>query len=69
LNLRQAAAQRTDKLPFGQQRLLEVARELALRSRLLLLDERAAGLNNRETQVLTEFIKSLPSMGITVLLV
>lgn len=56
-------------LPFGQQRLLEFARALALRPVMLLLDEPAAGLNDHETELLAELIGSLPSRGITVLLV
>jgi branched-chain amino acid transport system ATP-binding protein len=56
-------------LPFGQQRLLELARALASRPKLLLLDEPAAGLNDHETETLGSLIKSLPGRGITVLLV
>jgi len=58
-----------EALPFGQQRLLELARALALRPKLLLLDEPAAGLNHRETEKVGELIRSLPARGITVLLV
>src|SRR5690606_9444663 len=56
-------------MPFGQQRLLELARALALRPVVLLLDEPAAGLNDNETEALAELIDSLPSRGITVVLV
>jgi branched-chain amino acid transport system ATP-binding protein len=56
-------------LPFGQQRLLELARALASRPKLLLLDEPAAGLNDHETEALGNLVKSLPGRGITVLLV
>jgi branched-chain amino acid transport system ATP-binding protein len=56
-------------LPFGRQRLLELARALAMRPRLLLLDEPAAGLNDRETEELAGLIRQLPERGITVLLV
>ena len=58
-----------ESLPFGQQRLLEFARALALRPKLLLLDEPAAGLNDGETEALAQLIRSLPAKGITVLLV
>jgi branched-chain amino acid transport system permease protein len=63
------ADRKADILPFGQQRLLEFARALALRPKLLLLDEPAAGLNDSETERLAELISLLPARGITVLLV
>jgi branched-chain amino acid transport system ATP-binding protein len=56
-------------LPFGQQRLLEVARALATDPRLLLLDEPASGLNAYETTELGEIIYRIRDMGVTVILV
>ncbi len=56
-------------LPFGQQRLLEVARALATSPKLLLLDEPAAGLNDYETRELGEVIRRIRDGGVTVLLV
>ena len=56
-------------LPFGQQRLLEIARCLATEPTLLLLDEPAAGLNLAETETLGQLILSLRRRGITILLV
>ncbi|MBI3031439.1 MAG: ABC transporter ATP-binding protein [Candidatus Rokubacteria bacterium] len=56
-------------LPFGQQRLLEIARCLATEPTLLLLDEPAAGLNLAETEALAALILSLRRRGITILLV
>ena len=44
-------------LPYGKQRKLEIARALATKPTLLLLDEPAAGMNPQETEELTEFIR------------
>lgn len=56
-------------LPFGQQRLVEFARALAARPKLLLLDEPAAGLTRVEAEALDELICRIRDDGITVLLV
>ena len=56
-------------LPFGQQRLLEVARALATGPKVLLLDEPASGLNLYETKELGEIIYKIRDMGVTVILV
>jgi len=46
-------------LPYGKQRLLEIARALATKPSVLLLDEPAAGMNPQETEELGEFIKQI----------
>ncbi len=57
-------------LPYADQRRLEIARALALRPRLLLLDEPAAGMNPEEARRLMEFIRRLRrEVRITVLLI
>ncbi len=56
-------------LPFGRQRILEIARALAAEPRLLMLDEPAAGLNTRETSDVAELIRRIRERGITILLV
>jgi branched-chain amino acid transport system ATP-binding protein len=58
-----------DSLAYGQQRRLEIARALASEPRLLLLDEPAAGMNEKETQDLFELIQKIKKLGITVLLI
>jgi branched-chain amino acid transport system ATP-binding protein len=63
------ADQDAELLPYGQQRLLEVARALAAKPRLLLLDEPAAGLNAHETDALAAVIQELNRQGTTVLLI
>jgi branched-chain amino acid transport system ATP-binding protein len=56
-------------LPFGKQRLVEIARALATEPLLLLLDEPAAGLNIYETGELAGLISKIREWGVTVLLV
>ena len=51
--------EKASSLPYGQQRRLEIVRALATRPRLLLLDEPAAGMNPKETEELTEFIRQI----------
>lgn len=46
-----------ENLPYGEQRRLEIARALATKPKLLLLDEPAAGMNPQETQELMELIR------------
>ena len=57
-------------LPYGKQRHLEIARALATKPSLLLLDEPAAGMNPQETEELTEFIRMIrEKFGLTVFLI
>ncbi len=57
-------------LPYGDQRRLEIARALASRPKLLLLDEPTAGMNPQETQEMMAFIRRLrDELGITILLI
>lgn len=56
-------------LSYGDQRKLEIARALATRPRLLLLDEPAAGMNPRETEELDVTITRVRDRGTTIILV
>lgn len=58
-----------DSLNSAQQKRLDLARALATRPKLLLVDEMAAGLNPDEAQQLVALLKQLSSMGITLLVV
>jgi len=56
--------------PYGEQRRLEIARALASRPKLLLLDEPTAGMNPSETQGMMDFIRHLrDERGITIILI
>jgi branched-chain amino acid transport system ATP-binding protein len=56
-------------MPHGLRRLLEIARALATRPRLLLLDEPAAGLNTAETAALADALYRIRDMGVTIVVV
>jgi ABC-type branched-subunit amino acid transport system ATPase component len=56
-------------LPFGQQRLLAIARALASDPTVLLMDEPAAGLNRLEKNDLIDLVRRIRDMGITIVLV
>ena len=56
-------------LPYGKQRLLEIARALALDPQLLLLDEPAAGLTAPDIKELVAIIRKIREHGVTVILI
>jgi ABC-type branched-subunit amino acid transport system ATPase component len=56
-------------LPYGAQRRLEIARALATRPRLLLLDEPGAGMNPQEKRSLMDLIRKIRDSGITIFLI
>ena len=62
------AAQRTSELPYGKQRLLEIALALALRPRVLLLDEPVAGVPAAERREILDTVAALPE-DVAVLLI
>jgi ABC-type branched-subunit amino acid transport system ATPase component len=63
------ADQSAVSLPLGQQKLLSIARALATEPKLLLLDEPGAGLNTLEKRELSDLIRRIREMGISVILV
>ncbi|MCU1657166.1 MAG: transporter [Pseudonocardiales bacterium] len=67
--LTEMADERADRLPTGLARLLEVARALVTKPRLLLLDEPAAGLNEQETLALSTLLRGLIGDGLGIVLV
>ena len=69
-NLDSRAQQYARNLPYGDQRRLEIARALAVRPKLLLLDEPAAGLNTGETSELMEKIHEIRDrFGLAILVI
>lgn len=63
------AEQKAANLPFGKGRMLEIARAMAVKPSIILMDEPAAGLNNRETRELATLIRRIRESGVTVALV
>jgi branched-chain amino acid transport system ATP-binding protein len=68
LNLQDHAHAIVRDLPYGTQKLVELARAMALQPRLMLLDEPAAGMNNREIDALGETLKRLQARAQATLL-
>ncbi|MBT9477249.1 branched-chain amino acid ABC transporter ATP-binding protein/permease [Polaromonas sp.] len=69
VGLADLATEEARNLPYGKQRLLEIARALALDPQLLLLDEPAAGLTAPDIKELVTIIRKIRDHGITVILI
>jgi branched-chain amino acid transport system permease protein len=69
VGLENVAGEEARNLPYGKQRLLEIARALALDPQLLLLDEPAAGLTAPDIKELVAIIRKVRDHGITVVLI
>ncbi len=70
VGLRDRMTEKATNFPYGDQRRLEIARALALEPQILLLDEPAAGMNDREKQQLSLFIRNLRDrFNLTIILI
>ena len=70
LHLQRYREQRIHSLPFGVRKLVELARALCLKPKLLLLDEPSSGLNPEETEDLSFWIEDInKDLGITILMI
>ncbi|MBV8603678.1 MAG: branched-chain amino acid ABC transporter ATP-binding protein/permease [Pelomonas sp.] len=69
VGLAELAGEEARNLPYGKQRMLEIARALALDPELLLLDEPAAGLTAPDIEELLQIIRKIREQGITVILI
>jgi branched-chain amino acid transport system ATP-binding protein len=69
LGLVERAYDVVENLSYGEQKLVELARALAMEPDLLLLDEPASGLNSTETERLSDILRRIRERGITIILV
>jgi branched-chain amino acid transport system ATP-binding protein len=69
VGIKQLADVQASNLPFGKGRMLEIARAMACKPRMILMDEPAAGLNSQETVGLAELIRKIRDLDVTVVLV
>jgi branched-chain amino acid transport system ATP-binding protein len=70
VGLGERAKDRAGALPYGQQRMLEIARALATRPKLFMLDEPAAGLNAAEVEFLLKRLENInKERNVTVIVV
>jgi ABC-type branched-subunit amino acid transport system ATPase component len=69
VGLRPVAGERADSLPTGLARMCELARALAVKPRLLLLDEPASGQSEQETEQFSALLRALADEGMAILIV
>lgn len=69
VNLTNRAGELAGSLPYGEQRLLEIARGLASNPKLIMLDEASAGMNTIEKENLVRIIREISKMNITILMI
>ena len=69
LGLGDKAYRNIDSLPYGEQKLVEIARALAMEPELLILDEPASGLNTKETKQLMNTLLNIKEQGISIIIV
>jgi ABC-type branched-subunit amino acid transport system ATPase component len=69
LDMRDVADEQVADLPFGVLRMVEVARAMVTGFRFMMLDEPASGLDNAETERLTEVLMRTRDLGVTLLLI
>ncbi|MDQ3951834.1 MAG: branched-chain amino acid ABC transporter permease/ATP-binding protein [Actinomycetota bacterium] len=69
LSLEDVADEGARNLPFGTLRMVELGRALVTGARLLMLDEPASGLNEAETDRLSDVVRTVRSLGVSVLLI
>ena len=69
LSLSDIEGRRVSSLPYGQRRMVEIARALSLSPQLLLLDEPVAGMNPHESLDLMEKVRGLAREGMTIILI
>ncbi len=67
--LRQYRDELARNLPYGRQKVVEIARALMARPKLLLLDEPAAGLNSSEKETLMALLRKIRDSGVAILLI
>ncbi|MHA6260414.1 branched-chain amino acid ABC transporter ATP-binding protein/permease [Sporosarcina sp. CAU 1771] len=69
VGLEERAHEKSSDLPYGEQRLVEIARGLALKPDLLILDEPAAGASPKEIEKIMDVIQRLKNAGLSIILV
>ncbi|MBO8162529.1 MAG: branched-chain amino acid ABC transporter ATP-binding protein/permease [Brevibacillus sp.] len=69
VGMAEKAEETAANLSYGEQRLVEIARAMAVRPQLLILDEPAAGASHYEVEKITKVIRNLKDVGISIILV